>query len=294
MTSKCVNYLSKTFLNVFISSNKCIYKNLAFEEKLFRTHDVAKGNCIFIWSNTPSVVIGRHQNPWLEANLLYLLENNIALARRHSGGGTVYHDEGNLNISILTEHNHHCRPKNLRNLSEILNTKYGTNIVPNSRDDMLLNPGERKISGTAARISKGKAYHHLTLLVDVDLQRLKLVLKSPYASQIQTNATRSVSAKAVGFLKQEVKDISTDIVMNDIITGFSNLYEESTIRINNVDLNTFDENDQKELENLQSWVWLYAKTPKFTYQLRGKEEKIQVEKGVIKELDCELGPILPF
>lgn len=45
-------------------------------------------------SNTPSVVIGRHQNPWLEVDVQYLEEKGINLVRRYSGGGAVYHDLG--------------------------------------------------------------------------------------------------------------------------------------------------------------------------------------------------------
>ena len=49
---------------------------------------------IIIFRNSPSVVIGRYQNPWIEANVKFCEENNIKLVRRYSGGGAVYHDEG--------------------------------------------------------------------------------------------------------------------------------------------------------------------------------------------------------
>lgn len=47
-----------------------------------------------IFRNSPSVVIGRYQNPWIEANVKFCKENNVKLVRRYSGGGAVYHDEG--------------------------------------------------------------------------------------------------------------------------------------------------------------------------------------------------------
>uniref|UniRef100_A0A0N4ZYK4 BPL/LPL catalytic domain-containing protein n=1 Tax=Parastrongyloides trichosuri TaxID=131310 RepID=A0A0N4ZYK4_PARTI len=292
MALKCSTISRSNALNLFISKSQCIYRNLAFEEQLFRNHDLNKGNAIFMWSNEPSVVIGRHQNPWVEINIPYVLENNISIARRHSGGGTVYHDLGNLNISILTEHSRHCRPKNLSMLSEILNKKYGTNIVPNSRDDMILMPGERKISGTAARISKGRAYHHLTLLVDVNLSILKEALKSPWIHLIQTNATRSVPAKAVGFLKQEVEDINVNDVKNTLING---LYKTNIGNLNvyEINPNRDDEIDENDLKLLQSWEWIYGKTPKFSYTFPDKETILNIEKGKVLGLDHSLGPILP-
>uniref|UniRef100_A0A0N5BRX8 BPL/LPL catalytic domain-containing protein n=1 Tax=Strongyloides papillosus TaxID=174720 RepID=A0A0N5BRX8_STREA len=291
MTSKC-SFVSKgKILNLFISKSECIYRNLAFEEKLFRTHDLSKGNAIFMWSNTPSVVIGRHQNPWLEINIPYVLENQINIARRHSGGGTVYHDQGNLNISILTEHSRHCRPKNLTLLSSILNEKYKTNIRPNKRDDMILMPGEKKISGTAARISKGRAYHHLTLLVDVNLTILKNALKSPWVSNIQTNATRSVPAKAVGFLKQEVENINVEDVKKTLVDGFIK-GNDGMFNVNIVDPNNDKEIDPKDLETLTSWEWIYGKTPKFTYTSSNDNLTLEIEKGKIRGLDHALPQIL--
>ncbi|KAF1769599.1 hypothetical protein GCK72_001416 [Caenorhabditis remanei] len=196
---------------VLKSTSNCIFENLAFEEHIFRSHNVEKnGEVLLIWSNRPAVVIGRHQNPWVEVNIPFAHERNIEIVRRHSGGGTVYHDLGNLNISLLTTHAQHCRPKNLKFISDALNNRFSVNIVPNKRDDMELQPGTRKCSGTAARIARGQAYHHLTLLIDADLSILSKSLKSPWRDQIESNATRSVRASAVGFLKQDDQKANVD------------------------------------------------------------------------------------
>uniref|UniRef100_A0A1I7UJ20 BPL/LPL catalytic domain-containing protein n=1 Tax=Caenorhabditis tropicalis TaxID=1561998 RepID=A0A1I7UJ20_9PELO len=234
-----------------------------------------------MWSNTPTVVIGRHQNPWVEVNIPFCHDNDIQLARRHSGGGTVYHDEGNLNISLLTTHAQHCRPKNLRFISDALNEKFSVSIQPNKRDDMELQPGNRKCSGTAARIARGQAYHHLTLLVDADLETLSKSLRSPYRDQIETNATRSVRAPAVGFLRQDDEKCSVREAEQTIVKAYRKLFESCQIEEVDVHQKT-QENDEikKIIEELKSWKWIYGKSPKFTYH--GENHSVvEVKDGLI-------------
>ncbi|KAF7625983.1 BPL/LPL catalytic domain-containing protein [Meloidogyne graminicola] len=111
------------------------------------------------FSNSPSVIIGRYQNPWIETDMNLLIKIKLKY-----GGGAVFHDMGNFNISLLTSHNRHNRKENLKRLSK--------------RDDLIVEPNNSKISGTAARISNGKAYHHFTLLVNPNMKNLHLSLQS--------------------------------------------------------------------------------------------------------------------
>ena len=87
---------------VFISQSSDIFSNLAFEGWLYNQWDFSRRHLLFLWRNSPCVVIGRHQNPFQEVNLSYLESAKIPFARRQSGGGTVYHDSGNLNCSFFT------------------------------------------------------------------------------------------------------------------------------------------------------------------------------------------------
>lgn len=75
--------------SVFISQSNDIFTNLALEDWIYKNNDFEKHHILLIWRNNPCVVIGRHQNPWLEANLEYLRSNGIELARRNSGGKFV-------------------------------------------------------------------------------------------------------------------------------------------------------------------------------------------------------------
>ncbi|KAK6740431.1 hypothetical protein RB195_008724 [Necator americanus] len=243
---------------------------------------------MLLWSNKPAVVIGRHQNPWLEANIPFLHEYGIDLARRHSGGGTVYHDQGNLNISLLTTRKAHCRKKNLEFLAKVINNRFAVNVVPTNRDDMELQPGSRKCSGTAARITTARAYHHLTLLVEADLMVLSASLRSPYKNSINTNASRSVRAAAVGFLKQDDPSVEVDLVREIVIQRFSEQFEESSVTTVDVDEESKkNEHVAKNLSDLKDWNWIFGKTPKFWFENGNRKQ--YVEAGVIKE--CSLGHV---
>uniref|UniRef100_A0A1I7Y9E1 BPL/LPL catalytic domain-containing protein n=1 Tax=Steinernema glaseri TaxID=37863 RepID=A0A1I7Y9E1_9BILA len=286
--ASCASSAPKSILarlgTVYVSRNRSIFANLAFEEWVFRHHNLEKdGDALLLWSNDPAVVVGTHQNPWLEVNIPFLEANGISLARRHSGGGTVYHDHGNLNVSLLTTHKQHCRPRNLRRFAESLNRHFGVEIVPNERDDMILQPGDRKVSGTAARIARGRAYHHFTLLVDVDLPFLKNTLKSPWVDRIQTNATRSVPAKAVGYLGQEVFGVTVDEVESVVVDTFRSSCEKSSI-IETSSFTGAGDAIAKNEATIREWSWIFGKTPKFTIELAdGRTAK--VEKGIITEVN---------
>lgn len=76
--------------SVFISQSNNIFTNLAMEDWIYQNMDFNKHHVLFIWRNAPCVVIGRHQNPWLEANMKYLGEKGIDIARRNSGGTLIF------------------------------------------------------------------------------------------------------------------------------------------------------------------------------------------------------------
>ena len=77
--------------------------NLALEEYCLRNFEGNKDYLLF-YINEPSIIIGRNQNTLEEINYEYVNQNGIHVVRRISGGGTVYHDFGNLNFSFMTDY----------------------------------------------------------------------------------------------------------------------------------------------------------------------------------------------
>lgn len=125
--------------SVFISQSNDIFTNLALEDWFYRHFDFTNHHVLMLWSNDPCVVIGRHQNPFDETNVSNLQKMGIALARRNSGGGTVYHDRGNLNMTFFSPRERYNRTYNLNILTRALFREWGIKADISARDDIVIN-----------------------------------------------------------------------------------------------------------------------------------------------------------
>ena len=131
--------------SVFISQSTDIHTNLALEDWFYKNHDFKNHHVLLLWKNDPCVVIGRHQNPWIEANIQAVEDNGIALARRNSGGGTVYHDAGNLNLSFFTPRERYNRRYNLDIIIRAIFREWGLKTTINKKEDIVVQ-NEFKVS----------------------------------------------------------------------------------------------------------------------------------------------------
>lgn len=253
------------------SAFKDIYKNLAFENYLFDFSE--KENCafLFLWENNPTVVIGKHQNPYKECNLEYLKENKIKLSRRTTGGGAVYHSLGNINFSFIT-------PIKYKNLTEniiqnsLLNCKI--NAEKTGRNDLVVN--NKKISGNAYYKTKNTYLHHGTILISMDFEHLGKIL-TPNLSKLSKNSVKSVESR-VGNLSEFDNNINKNKIFREItkefVKNFSKNFElnNEKIVINNIDF----ENLYKKFKSKN---WIFGKYKNYT-----KAEKIESEFGSIEIL----------
>ncbi|XP_070252770.1 lipoyl amidotransferase LIPT1, mitochondrial [Myotis yumanensis] len=240
-----------------------VYQNLALEDWIHDHVNLESKPILLFWRNSPSVVIGRHQNPWQECNLNLMREKGVKLARRKSGGGTVYHDMGNINLTFFTTKKMYNRMENLKLVVRALNAvQPQLDVQPTKRFDLLLD-GQFKISGTASKIGRTTAYHHCTLLYSTDETLLSSLLKSPYQG-IKSNATASIPS-VVKSLSEKDPTLTSEILTDAIAAEYAAFHhiENQINLINPADETRFPGINSKARE-LQTWEWIYGKTPKFS------------------------------
>lgn len=176
------------------------YFNLAFEEfclGALKTNDTY----FILWQNAPAVIFGRNQDLFQEVDYKYAHANNIYLVRRITGGGAVYHDLGNLNISIMGNYKLHpdYDQEYGRFMTEALRNIGLKGVEMNGRND--LSVSGKKISGWAKRIQGDSFLLHGTLLYDVDLDQLERVL------QVQTGKMQRKAVKSVLSVVRNIREM---------------------------------------------------------------------------------------
>lgn len=159
-----------TFVHRFASTNP--WENLAREEAWLEVLGPGE-SALLLYVNSPCIVLGKHQNPWREVRLADARARNIPLVRRSSGGGTVYHDEGNLNWSYLGPKAGYDRAEVTALVASAL-VPLGKNLVPGEKGDLFL--GDKKVSGAAYLYRRDRVLHHGTLLCQARLDDLRGVL----------------------------------------------------------------------------------------------------------------------
>ncbi len=232
--------------------------NQAFEDYVFRIF--REDEVLLLWRNRPAVVVGCYQNICREVHVRALLEQNIPVVRRMSGGGTVYHDPGNLNYTLITGQSgaldyDRCLAPVLRALNAL-----GVPAQKSRTCDMIVDG--KKISGSAQKIANGRVLHHGTLLFDADLTRLDEITTGRKNDAFCSKGTQSAIC-AVTNLRPYLREDC------EIVTFARQLAQKilppgaKTVRLTQAQLA-----DVRRLavELYQSWDWTWGKTPAFTYE----------------------------
>jgi len=149
--------------------------NLAFEEYCFKNLPEGE-DYVFLWINGPAIIVGKNQNTIEEINQEFVRENDIKVVRRITGGGAVYHDLGNLNFSIFTKSEGKERIDFGQINIPILKSleRFGIEAKLSGRNDLTVD--DKKVSGIAQSVWKGRILNHGTILYDTDLTVLSKAL----------------------------------------------------------------------------------------------------------------------
>ena len=194
------------------------HENLAAEKVLMDTLHPGEA-MLYLWQNFHTVVIGKNQNAWLECRTSLLEEEGGKLARRLSGGGAVYHDLGNLNFTFLMCKEDYDLDKQIEVIRQAC-ALAGVQVEKSGRNDLLADG--RKFSGNAFYQDKIHAYHHGTLMVDVNLEKLGRYLSPPKA-KLQAKGVASVRSRVVN-LKELSPALTIEAMRDNMIQAFQKVY----------------------------------------------------------------------
>ncbi len=264
------------------------YFNIATDEFIFKH---LKEDCFMLWQNDNAIIVGKHQNALAEINLDYVKERDIKVVRRLSGGGSVYHDMGNLNFTFtrtsdqendLVDFKRYTQP-----IIAVLQ-EMGVNAEFSGRNDIMIEG--KKFSGNAEHVFKNKVMHHGTLLFSSNMPNISGALKiNPL--KYKDRAVKSVPKRVTNIQdhlpEQMTVEEFADRIMDYIVRNYEDCrpYE-------------FTEEDLAKIEQIkkdkyQTWEWNFGYSPNYNFKQGVKtaggllEMNMNVEQGIIQELKIQ-------
>ncbi len=265
--------------------------NLAVDEYLLKNRS---GEYLILGINDKSVIIGKHQSAHRETNTKFITECNIPVIRRISGGGTVFHDTGNLNFTFILNSNEGKQIDFRKYTLPVIGflASIGVDAKFEGKND--LKAGGLKISGNAEHVYRNRVLHHGTLLFDSDLELMSGAIRKD-TSKYETRAVSS-NPSAVTNLARVLKNTDSHF---DTIHEFRLLMLDWFLN-NSPGSGVIDLSD-KEIEEIKSlaetkyrtWEWNYAYGPEYHFKTSFEYNRtvsfcsLHVMDGIIRKIEIK-------
>ncbi|MCW3127969.1 MAG: lplJ [Bacteroidetes bacterium] len=256
-------------------NNRDPYINAAIEEYIVRGMVPLDTLYITMYINSPCVVVGKNQSIYKEINFDYLRSGQPVI-RRVSGGGTVYHDEGNLCFAFLCSFDERKVNNYVHFNQPILDAlqRAGIDAQFNKRNDILWD--EKKISGNAQFTDRKNILSHGTLLVNSDLDKLRGALKQN-AFEIESKAVSSTRSSVMNISERSDRFKTADELKEYLskelpISGTYSFSDDEWAEINETAVSKF-----------QSDEWLWGRNPYTKIMKQGVT--IEVDGGIIVDIE---------
>jgi len=270
-----------------ISNNTDPYFNLAAEEYFFKEF---KEDVFMLWRSEPAVIVGKHQNTLAEINYNYIKDNDIKVARRLSGGGTVYHDLGNINFTFIVNGKEDQLVNFKRFIKPVLEVLHNLSVNAEFKGKNNIMVNNRKISGNAEHIYRERVLHHGTLLFNTQLDILyesTRVTPGRYRDKA-VKSKRGMVTNIGEYLQSGINILDfRDLLLKHVVSNYHNpiIYKLS-------------DKDTEKISTLakvkySTWEWIYGYSPKYSLDCIYNTEiqdilfRIFVENGIIKDVEVK-------
>ena len=235
-----------------------VYYNMAFDEYALEQLPLDEP-LFYLWQNRAAVIIGLNQDIHAEVDLDYAREHDIAVARRITGGGAVYHDLGNLNYTIVGRSTDMERdyPEYTRHMLKALQA-LGLEAELSGRNDILVNG--RKVSGYAKRVYKDRLMVHGTLMYDVDIDRLTRVLTPP-SDKLASKGIASVKSRVLNLRDHLPQFANINALSQALERHLSRQYQDKEYILTESQLADIRSVAERKFATPE---WLYGRSPNNT------------------------------
>lgn len=281
------------YMNCIISKISDPYFNLASEEYLLKSRDE---DYFLLYRNEPSIIVGKHQNAFAEINWDYVNKHKIKVARRLSGGGTVYHDRGNLNFAFIRKGMEGKLVDFKKYTAPIQEALGKMGIETKFEGYNSLNLNGLKVSGNAEHVFKKRVLHHGTLLFSTDLANLEEAINiSP--GRYSDKAVKSVRAKVTNICESLEEKLTIEEFESGIMHYFRESYPGCESYV--LDRKEIQQINKLKADKYETWQWIFSYSPKYriskTIELdKGNiDVKMDVDKGMIEKAGVSGSILLP-
>lgn len=268
------------------SSSHDPYYNAAFEEYMMTCFQGEA--CLLLWVNDPCLVCGRYQNVYEEINVPEAERRKIPVIRRNTGGGTVYHDRGNLNYTVIRRRAPEANFEYDSFLTPVIEALRTIGAPVRKRNTCDIAVGDLKISGSAQSVKKDRILHHGTLLFDADLTELRGLL-TPSEGIFRSKAVKSVRSEVTNIRPHLQKDMDFD--------GFRHAFRDALLKGETVP-ETVGPAGELEIRRLarekyETWEWNFGKSPDFTFRRTAQAAglpftvELCVSRGIVVKCSIE-------
>lgn len=264
------------------NSNQAAY-NQATEEYFLKNFNKS---FYMLYRNKAAVIIGKHQNALAEINLDKCEEQGVEVVRRLSGGGSVFHDEGNLNYCFITN-GKKGELINFRKYSQpVIDVLQSLNVDAKFEGKSDLTIDGMKFSGNASHIYRSKVMQHGTMLFSSDLDRLNSLLKvNPL--KFKDRGVRSIRSRVTNINDH----LPSPMKIDELQSGIVKHVQKQFTGVKEYILTQTDKEAIQKLmdEKYLKWEWNFGYSPKYKF-----ERLISFANGNILEieLDIEKGRIV--
>ncbi len=260
------------------------YFNIAAEEYILEdfTQDV-----FLLYINSPSIIVGRYQNTISQLNPEYIRQNDIKVVRRLTGGGAVFHDQGNLNFSFICHKSSDDDHSFERYTEPIINYLHtlGIKAELKGRNDLIIDG--KKFSGNARLTTATKILQHGTLLFSASMSDLTQALKSD-PLKFKDKSVKSIQSRVTNISEHLPESLSVQEFEIKLVEYIISSYPEAQpYSLNSIDIGRIN---YKSNDKYSTWNWNFGNSPKYDYDktVRTKggilEVRLIVSDGIIKQM----------